>query len=110
VISKRPKRSGLGTKENLEIFSLNVNRIQNKLLELNEYLIMKTPDIFCLQETHRTQTDAKLVIGNYSIIEVCAKEKKNMNGLARYRNELIDRMMLEKAEDFCITISLLWQR
>jgi exonuclease III len=34
---------------------LNINRIDNKIIELNEYIQLKGPDIICVQETHKNR-------------------------------------------------------
>jgi hypothetical protein len=78
----RGKRKNRNIKKSkLKIFNVNINDIRNKIVELIEIVYELDPDIVMIQKTKKCNSDKKIYINGYTIIEKLAENEINKNGL-----------------------------
>lgn len=92
----------------LHIISFNINHLNNKVLELTEHIYIEKPDIIFIQETHRKQNDARIIVEGYTVFEHAENDMIGANGiLTIIKNELIDMCSVEYSSDFLMILKFM---
>ena len=70
--------------ESIKVLSANCQGLQNnkKMVDVLKYMKEKRPNILCLQDTHWTHSDEKLIKQNWDGEVIIHGVKKNARGVA----------------------------